>query len=77
MRFYPVLRSTSMIEIYFTYYVENVTLFLSQKSQFDLVEKIKNKNKKRTHHFFKLQRTGNKTIFLCGLTAKLSFKNEL
>ena len=28
--------------------MENVKLFLSQKSQFDLVEKIKNKNKKRT-----------------------------
>ena len=28
--------------------MENVKLFLSQKSQFDLVEKIRNKNKKRT-----------------------------
>ena len=28
--------------------MENAKLFLSQKSQFDLVEKIKNKNKKRT-----------------------------
>ena len=28
--------------------MENVGLFLSQKSQFDLVENIKNKNKKRT-----------------------------
>ena len=28
--------------------MENVKLFLSHKSQFDLVEKIKNKNKKRT-----------------------------
>ena len=27
--------------------MENVKLFLSQKSQFDLVEKMKNKNKKR------------------------------
>ena len=27
--------------------MENVKLFLSQKSQFQLVEKIKNKNKKR------------------------------
>ena len=34
-----------MIEIHFTY-VENVKLFLSQKSQFDLIEKIENKNKK-------------------------------
>ena len=36
-----------MIEIHFTWYVENVKLFLSQKSKFDLVEKLKNKNKKR------------------------------
>ena len=28
--------------------MENVKLFLSQNSKFDLVEKIKNKNKKRT-----------------------------
>ena len=28
--------------------MENVKLFLSQKFQFDLVEKIKNKDKKRT-----------------------------
>ena len=28
--------------------MENVKLFLSQKSQFDLVEKIKNENKQRT-----------------------------
>ena len=31
----------------FTSYVENVKLFLSQKSQFDLIKKIKNNNKKR------------------------------
>ena len=37
-----------MIEIHFTWYVENVKSFLSQKSQFDIVEKIKNKNKNRT-----------------------------
>ena len=48
IRFYPILRSASMIEIHFSWYVENVKLFLSQKSQFDLAEKIKNKNKKRT-----------------------------
>ena len=37
-----------MIEIHFTRYVENSKLFLSQKSQFDIVEKTKDKNKKRT-----------------------------
>ena len=37
-----------MIEIHLAWYVENVKLFLSQKSQFDLIEKVKNKNKKRT-----------------------------
>ena len=48
IRFYPILWSTSMIEIHFTWYVKNVKSFLSQKSLTDLVEKIKNKNKKRT-----------------------------
>ena len=48
IRFYPILRSTCMIEIHFTWYVENVKLFFSQKSQIDLVEKIKNKDKNRT-----------------------------
>ena len=47
VRFYPILRSTSMIEIHFTY-VENVKLFLSQNLKFNLVEKIKDENKKRT-----------------------------
>ena len=49
IRFYPILRSASMIEIHFSWYVGNVKLFLSQKSKFDLVEKIKNKTKNRTH----------------------------
>ena len=44
IRFYPISRSTSMIEIH----VENVELFLSQKYQFDLVEKIRNKDENRT-----------------------------
>ena len=63
LRFYPILRSSSMIEIHFTWYVENAKLFLSQKSQFDLVEKIKIKNA-RAHHFFNLQRTANKIFFM-------------
>ena len=37
-----------MIEIHLSWYVENIELFLSQKSQFYLVEKIKDKNKKGT-----------------------------
>ena len=37
-----------MIEIHCTWYVENVKLFLSQQSHFDLVENIKNRNKNRT-----------------------------
>ena len=57
-----------MIEIHFSWYVENLNLFLSQKSQFDLVKKIKKIKIKiaRAHHFFNFQRTGKKT-FLCGL----------
>ena len=51
IRFYTTLGSASMIEIHFTWYVENVKLFLSQKSQFDLVEKIKNKNRTRASLF--------------------------
>ena len=46
--FYLILRSASMIEIHFTWYVENVKLLLSEKSQFKPEEKIKNKNKNRT-----------------------------
>ena len=37
-----------MIEIHLSRFVENVKLFLSQKYQLDLVEKIKSKNKNRT-----------------------------
>ena len=44
---------------------QNVKLFLSQKSRFDLVEKIKIKIKiARAHHFFNLQRMGNKKFFM-------------
>ena len=46
-----------------------VKLLLSQKSQFDLVEKIKNKNKKRTRaSLFQSSEDGKQEIFLCGLT---------
>ena len=37
-----------MMEIHFSRYVENVKLFLPQIYQFDLVEKINDKNKNRT-----------------------------
>ena len=64
IRFYSTLRSASMIEIYFSWYVDNVKLFLSQKSYFDLVEKIRIKIA-RAHNFLNLQRTGN-NFFLFG-----------
>ena len=52
-----------MIEIHFSY-VENVKLFLSQKSQFDLVEKIKNKNKKPTRtSLFQSSEDGKREFF--------------
>ena len=37
-----------MTEIHFAWYVENVRLFLSQKPQFEVEEKIKDENKKCT-----------------------------
>ena len=46
--------------------MENVRLFLSQKPQFKLEERIRIKSA-RAHHFFNLQRTGNKKISICGL----------
>ena len=55
-----------MIEIHFIWYVEIVKLLLSQKSQFDLVEKMKNKN--RTHaSLFQSSEDGKQEFFLCGL----------
>ena len=70
IRFYPILRSASMIEIHFLWYVENVRFFLSQQPHFELEEKIKMKIKSAcAHHFFNLQRTGNKKIFLGGLNS--------
>ena len=46
--------------------MENVELFLSQKSQFDLVEKIKDKN--RTHaSLFQSSEDGKQDFFLVGL----------
>ena len=42
---------------------------MSQKSQFGLVEKIKDENKKRTRaSLFRSSEDGTKEIFLCGLT---------
>ena len=49
IHFYLILQSPSMIEIHSSWYVGNVELFLSQKSKFDLVEKIQNENKNCTH----------------------------
>ena len=49
-------------------YVENVKSFFSQKSQFDLVENIKNKNKKRTRVFLsQSSEDGKQEFFLGGL----------
>ena len=48
--------------------MKNVKLLLSQKSQFDLAEKIQNKNKKRTRaSLFQSSEDGKQEIFLCGL----------
>ena len=48
--------------------MENVRLFVSQKPQFELEEKIKNKNKKRTRaSLFQSSKDGKQEIFLCGL----------
>ena len=44
--------------------MENIKLFFSQKSQFDLVEKIKHKNEKRTRaSFFQSSEDGKQNIF--------------
>ena len=68
IRFYPILRCAFMIKIYFSWYVEFVKSFLSQKSQFDPVEKIKNINKYRTcASLFQSLEGGKQDIFLCGL----------
>ena len=48
--------------------MENVKLLLSQKSQLDLVEKIKNRNKNRTHaSLFQSSEGRKQENFLCGL----------
>ena len=50
--------------------MENLKLFLSEKSQFELVEKIKNenKNKNRTRASpFQFSEDGKQEIFLSGL----------
>jgi len=49
--------------------VENVKLFLSQKSQFDLAEKIGNKNKNRTRVSL-FQYSGDGKQEICGLNEK-------
>ena len=44
--------------------MENAKLFLSQRSQFDLVEKIENKNKKRTREsLFQSSEDGKQEIY--------------
>ena len=44
--------------------MENVKLFLSQKSPFDLAEKIENENKKRTRaSLFQSREDGKQEIF--------------
>ena len=45
--------------------MENVKLFLSQKSELDPVEKVKTEIKiARAHHFCNVQRAGNKNFFM-------------
>ena len=57
-----------MIEIHFKWYVENVKLFLSQKSRFDFVEEIKNENKNRTRApLFQSSEDGKQEIFYVAL----------
>ena len=53
-----------MIETHFSCYVENAKLFLSQKSEVDPVEKIKNKNKNRTRaSVFQFSEDGKQEIY--------------
>ena len=48
--------------------MENVKSFLSQKSQFDLVENIRNRNKKRTRAALsQFSEDGKQEKNLCGL----------
>ena len=64
-----------MIEIHFSWYVENVRLFLSQKSQFELEEKIKNKIKNCTRaSLIQSSEDGKQEIFFY---VALRWKNEL
>ena len=59
----------------FTWYVDIMKLWLSQIPQFDLVEKIKDKNKKRTRaSLFQSSEDGKQEIFLCGLKDTLPIK---
>ena len=53
--------------------MENGKLFLSQKSQFDLVEKIKNKDKKRTRaSLSQSSEDGKQEKNLCSLSIRLN-----
>ena len=58
--------------------MENAKLFLSQKSQFDLVEKIKDKNKKRTRaSLFQSSEDGKQEIyFMWPYKEKILFTNK-
>ena len=57
--------------------MENVILFLSQKSQFHIVEKIKNKNKKRTRaSLFQSTEDGKQDIFSCGRPLRFYFAEK-
>ena len=65
LRFYTISRSASTIEIHFSWYVQNVKSFLSQKSRFDLVERIKNENKNRTRaSLFQSSEDGKQEFFM-------------
>ena len=60
--------------------MENVKSFLSKKSQSELVEKIKNKDKNFTRaSLFQFSEDGKQEFFLCGLivcSAEESVQNE-
>ena len=57
--------------------MENVKLFLSQKSQFDLVEKIKNKSKKLTRApLFQSSEDGKQEFFLSGLICNYMYLHK-
>ena len=58
--------------------MENVKLFLSQKSQVDFVETIKSKNRYRTRaSFFQSSEDGKQEIFSCGLSMNVACKSSV